>query len=543
MADVRKKLYKVLGSLLVALACVPTHALAVDTYPHTEQFAANFMTYYVAQTGYEIQGLEKSATIATQADKIYKFIDGFYAYYTGEWEHIGKYSSDAQYQMSWNSSTFSINGNSHLINIGGVTVPIGRYITAGMITEDFNNALRRYAAKVNAGKQYDPKPFEKENSLYVINQNLTSNNRLGHWLLGYSNIQSSISNTFDTTMPKNVQINGFRNGSNPIGIGCAVVSKTTDNKCKLQISNALASYEKGKVIIRVGEFDEHQCFLSDDSKFYGGATGSNVHVENWDGTSPGQTVVKGNAIFLYTNAIVIFNIDAGTYTYDEIITLMKTYAGDNGPALAYIQNSLVREYRGFWNYAGVGVKIAQVVPEIEPIHDPVLNVGGNDSGVGVMTPKPQEDTPTYIENVENYYVTDESGDGSGIEYTVQWPDLSKALGTLLEGLTGLVRAFFEGLTNFFIGDLDSIELEKLKLPDLSNLFPFCIPRDLSNILGMFQGDPKAPEFDWVFLNADGSEITQHFDLADFEPVAKVVRSGEVVLFAVGLAMVTRKLLG
>lgn len=529
MRDVREKLIAVLGALLVALACVPTHALAVDTYPHTKQFAANFMTYYVAQTGYEIQGLEKSATIASQADKIYKFIDGFYAYYTGDWERIGKYSSDSQYQMSWYSSTSAIYGNSHTIIIGGVTVPIGRYITAGMITQDFNDALRRYAAKVNAGKQFDPTPFEKIDSIYVINQNLTSNHKVGHSLQGYSNLVSRITNTQDATKSSyhGQNINGYNEDSNPICAGCSVIlDESADKSTWLQISNALASYENGKVIIRVGEFDEHQCFINDNN---------------------GK---KGNALLTagYKEYFVPFNIDAGTYTYDEIISLLKKYvsdkyASDNSTILYYIKSSLVGKYRGFWNYAGVGVKVAMGTPKVEPIHEPVLNVGGNESGVGVMTPKPQEDTPTYIENVENYYVTDESGDGSGIEYTVQWPDLSKALGTLLEGLTGLVKAFFEGLTNFFIGDLDSIELEKLKLPDLSNLFPFCIPRDLTNILGMFQGEPKAPEFDWVFLNADGSEITQHFDLADFDSVAKVVRSGEVVLFAVGLAMVTRKLLG
>lgn len=533
MGDVGKKLYKVLGAVLVALACVPTHALAVDTYPHTKQFAANFMTYYVAQTGYEIQGLEKSATIATQAHKIYKFIDGFYAYYTGKWESIGKYSSDGQYQMSWNSSTSAINGNSHTITIGGVAVPIGRFITSGMITEDFNDALRQYAKKKNAGTKKVPTQFEKENTLYVINQKLPSNKQLDFSLQGYSNLVCKIENTKDATKPKGQQVNGYDEGSNPIGIGCAVVlDKSAKYSASLQISNALASYENGQVIIKVGEFDEHQCFFSN-------------HVTNWDGTNSGSTVVKGNAIFNVKSVVtdrVIFNIDAGTYTYDEIISLMNTYA--NGSFLSYsIKNTLVGKYRGFWNYAGTGVEIAQGVAEVKPIHEPVLNVGGNSSGVGVMTPKPQQDTPTYIENVENYYVTDESGDGSGIEYNVQWPDLSKALGTLLEGLTGLVKAFFEGLTNFLIGDLDSIELEKLKLPDLSNLFPFCIPRDLSNILGMFQAEPKAPEFDWTFLNADGSEITQHFDLTDFEPVAKVVRSGEVVLFAVGLAMVTRKLLG
>ena len=537
MGHVREKLTAVLGAVLVALACVPTHALAVDTYPHTKQFAANFMTYYVAQTGYEIQGLEKAAKISEQSDSIYKFIDGFYEYYTGEWERIGKYSNDYQYQISWNSSTFAINGNSHLINIGGVTVPIGRYITAGMITEDFNKALRRYAAKVNATKKWLPTTYDKENkeNIYVINQNLTSNKQWNPVLQGYSNLFSRIDNTQDATKPQSQQINGYDEGSNPIGIGCAVIlDKDVSNRnARLQISNALASYENGQVIIRVGEFNEHQCFFSS-------------YTTNWDGTNSGSTIVKGNALFNIQgngNIKVIFNIDAGTYTYDEIISLMNTYASDSSFGPYYIKKYLVGYYRGFWNYAGVGVEIAQDVPEVKPIHEPVLNVGGNSSGVGVMTPKPQEDTPTYIENVENYYVTDESGDGSGIEYTVQWPDLSKALGTLLEGLTGLVRAFFEGLTNFFIGDLDSIELEKLKLPDLSNLFPFCIPRDLTNILGMFQGEPKAPEFDWVFLNADGSEITQHFDLSDFEPVAKVVRSGEVVLFAVGLAMVTRKLLG
>lgn len=78
---------------------------------------------------------------------------------------------------------------------------------------------------------------------------------------------------------------------------------------------------------------------------------------------------------------------------------------------------------------------------------------------------------------------------------------------------------------------------------LSSVFPFCIPFDVYNMVTMFVAEPEAPHAEWTFTLPWGSQdYSIGWDLAAFDGVAQVCRSMELVLFAVGLAVMTYKVI-
>lgn len=88
------------------------------------------------------------------------------------------------------------------------------------------------------------------------------------------------------------------------------------------------------------------------------------------------------------------------------------------------------------------------------------------------------------------------------------------------------------------GDLDG-----LKLPDLSRVFPFCVPYDLIAIFEMLNAPAEAPLFvipiNMSFVGYQGEIVV---DVSDYEAVAQVIRWGCTIAFLLGLTLVTRKLI-
>lgn len=77
--------------------------------------------------------------------------------------------------------------------------------------------------------------------------------------------------------------------------------------------------------------------------------------------------------------------------------------------------------------------------------------------------------------------------------------------------------------------------------DLRRFFPFCIPFDLYDLFTAFIAEPEAPVFKWkIPVPQIGKEFEVEIDLSAWDEVAKLVRSLELIAFAVGLAMVTRE---
>ena len=77
---------------------------------------------------------------------------------------------------------------------------------------------------------------------------------------------------------------------------------------------------------------------------------------------------------------------------------------------------------------------------------------------------------------------------------------------------------------------------------LGMVFPFCIPFDVYHMVTLLVAEPVAPNGKWEFsLPWDSSRVySVEWDLEDFDDVASLLRTMELIVFAVGLAAVTRR---
>lgn len=93
-------------------------------------------------------------------------------------------------------------------------------------------------------------------------------------------------------------------------------------------------------------------------------------------------------------------------------------------------------------------------------------------------------------------------------------------------------------SDFFIpsGDITMYSL------DLTELFPFCIPFDIFDLLSALKADPVAPVFELELdLGVTKAPIT--VDLSGWSDLASILRILEVGLFCLGLALGTKELIG
>lgn len=76
--------------------------------------------------------------------------------------------------------------------------------------------------------------------------------------------------------------------------------------------------------------------------------------------------------------------------------------------------------------------------------------------------------------------------------------------------------------------------------DLSKFFPFCIPFDLIHLVQALDAKPVAPKWS---LKLEPPQFPVEWevtlDLSEFESLAKIFRTGETLLFVVGLILITR----
>lgn len=85
-----------------------------------------------------------------------------------------------------------------------------------------------------------------------------------------------------------------------------------------------------------------------------------------------------------------------------------------------------------------------------------------------------------------------------------------------------------------------------KLKDLSGKFPFCIPFDLVNCFKSFGSNEaaEAPKWDLTFsIPGTNKDYEFSVDLSMFDKYIPIFRSGVLILFLIGLMIVTRKLIG
>jgi hypothetical protein len=83
---------------------------------------------------------------------------------------------------------------------------------------------------------------------------------------------------------------------------------------------------------------------------------------------------------------------------------------------------------------------------------------------------------------------------------------------------------------------------------IGEVFPFCIPFDLYHMVTMFSAEPEAPNGKWEFYlpwekqNPHPELYKVEWDLSEFDSLAELCRKLELILFCVGLAVVTSKLI-
>ena len=81
-------------------------------------------------------------------------------------------------------------------------------------------------------------------------------------------------------------------------------------------------------------------------------------------------------------------------------------------------------------------------------------------------------------------------------------------------------------------------------PDLLDRFPFCLPRDVFRCFEKLNVNERmAPSISWHFTTPLGIHFDFDLDLDDYEGVAAVLRTLELIAFIIGLALATRNLIG
>lgn len=86
--------------------------------------------------------------------------------------------------------------------------------------------------------------------------------------------------------------------------------------------------------------------------------------------------------------------------------------------------------------------------------------------------------------------------------------------------------------------------------DLREIFPFCIPFDLIHLLKVFDAEAEAPVFEfpldiemnnpWTGEKVVDYHHTFELDMADYEPVIKILRIFQVIFFIIALMLITRQ---
>lgn len=89
---------------------------------------------------------------------------------------------------------------------------------------------------------------------------------------------------------------------------------------------------------------------------------------------------------------------------------------------------------------------------------------------------------------------------------------------------------------------DAGELGKPHSADWKNVFPFCIPFDLIDFLGILAAEPEAPVIRWRFYVPKIVDQEIVIDLSPWDSVAQIVRTMELLAFCVGLILLTRNII-
>lgn len=124
-------------------------------------------------------------------------------------------------------------------------------------------------------------------------------------------------------------------------------------------------------------------------------------------------------------------------------------------------------------------------------------------------------------------------------------DITDSIREAAQDITGAVEGVQEGvqdLTDSITEALTAPEIDE-KTFDLRELFPFCIPFDIYHLLQKFDGSPAAPHVQLpIVIPSIGFNYTLDLDFSAWDPVASAMRTVELIVYALGLAWATSKVI-
>lgn len=133
-------------------------------------------------------------------------------------------------------------------------------------------------------------------------------------------------------------------------------------------------------------------------------------------------------------------------------------------------------------------------------------------------------------------------------------DIPETQAETLENIDGVVLEGVETANPSIVGTVpipvDSVlpentvkDVQEYSSPGLKDVFPFCLPFDIANIVKAFEAARTAPEFDinWHIPIIE-VDFAYHVDFSQFETLAQILRTGELICFCIGLVLVTSKLI-
>lgn len=108
--------------------------------------------------------------------------------------------------------------------------------------------------------------------------------------------------------------------------------------------------------------------------------------------------------------------------------------------------------------------------------------------------------------------------------------------------TGVIEGVDPGKTPILDDYQASTDFDGMKV-ELKDLFPFCVPFDVFDIVKNLQAGREAPSFSYEFkFDKIGLDYTFNIDLSEFDTVAAILRTMELIAFCVGLALITRQII-
>lgn len=120
-------------------------------------------------------------------------------------------------------------------------------------------------------------------------------------------------------------------------------------------------------------------------------------------------------------------------------------------------------------------------------------------------------------------------------------DLIDAVGQQTATLDGTLTDTVEGIQDI-VDILTAPEIEERTF-DLTELFPFCIPFDIYHLLQKFDATPQAPHVQLpIVIPSIGFSYTLDLDFSPWNPVAAAMRTVELIVYALGLAWATSKVI-